>query len=103
MNTVLIPKPSNIFAVGYDEQRQLCQITFAKHVNGLKVAGDTYEFEHSTREQVFDMIFADSVGGYFQRFFKPTHTQYHKLSDEETPDLIRQLEASLDRAREGEK
>ena len=77
---MLTLKSSIIFAIGYDLEARKARVTFCDKAGSPT---STYDYEHVSPEQVCELLFADSVGSYFQRVFKVVHTQYRKLTTED--------------------
>jgi hypothetical protein len=62
---MLAVSSSNLAAVGYDRASLTMHVRFK--------SGAVYEYTHVLPETFCDLVFAESVGGYFNRSVKPTH------------------------------
>jgi hypothetical protein len=62
------PDSSNIYAVGYDPDRQVMHVQFC--AKDKRMPGKTYSYVNVSAEQHAEMIAAPSVGSHFSEHIK---------------------------------
>lgn len=63
---------SSLRAVGYDPQHQVLEVEFHD--------GHVYRYEQVPAQLVSNLLAADSLGGYFNRVFKPCGFPYRQVA-----------------------